>query len=343
MAASVIGLAGCSVAPSSNSVNPPQGNATPATVAYVNASLLDPSGLPELQGYSTVVGDKGASAGTLQLPASPLYYGGPMATDPSGQIYVAEAANGSNQARQILVYAAGSTGTATPSRAIQLPSTNPIPANRIAVDPTGRVYVLNLGKIGTSTTIDIYAANATGAPTPTRTLQLTNVLPPVADIVADAAGNVYCACFFEGQWTVAVYSASASGASMPSRTINFGTSFLYGVGVDTAGDVFVNVCNGCNTSANEIEEFSPGASGTPTPTRTINLSAPSGLYVSGGGPVRIDGAGNIFTSLVLFSHQDPIYRSIPIYGFDPSASGSAAPSVQITPLNGGYNTFFALN
>lgn len=129
---------------------------------------------------------------------------------------------------------------------------------------------------------------------------------------------------------------------MPSRAINFGTSMLYGVAVDTAGDVFVNVCDGCNTRANAIEEFAPGASGNAAPTRTINLSAPSGFQIIGGGPIRIDGVGNIFTSLELWSNPT-LNISIVIYGFEANASGAATPSVQIVPAYGGYNNFFALN
>lgn len=67
-------LSGCATLP-----KPAPANTTPATVAYVNG----PFGVG-IVGYSTVPPNIGSSINTLTLPPSPLYYGGPLATDPSG-------------------------------------------------------------------------------------------------------------------------------------------------------------------------------------------------------------------------------------------------------------------
>lgn len=166
---------------------------------------------------------------------------------------------------------------------------------------------------------------------PIRTLQLTNVGTPVADIAADAAGNIYGACFFPNQWTVAVYSPTAAGPSMPTRTISFGASFLWGVAVDPAGDVFVNVCDGCSSSANAIQEFAPGANGTAVPINIISLTAGAPWTIDGGGPVRLDGAGNIFTSM-LVTNLNTTLNNIVVYGFAPIATGSAVPRADYSSL-----------
>ncbi len=326
--ASAICLAGCSGLPAAHT------NTAPATVAYMNGS-----GGAGIVGYSTVPANNGSSMGTLTLPPSPLYYGGPLATDPSGQIYIA-AADGANHAAQILIYPPNSTGAATASRTINLND-----VNRLAVDPAGRVYVLNLAGGYGPPTVAVYSATASGAATPLRTLQLTNVLPPVADMTADAAGNIYVAAYLGNGWTIAVYPPTATGPSTPTRTIDFGTygtSIVYGVAVDSARDIFANVGSGSYNGPNAIEEFAPGANGAATPINTINLTVGSPWQIATGGPVRLDGAGNIFTSLTLLSH-DTALDSIVVYGFEPTATGSAVPTVQIAPTDGGYNTFFAVN
>ena len=59
--------------------------------------------------------------------------------------------------------------------------------------------------------------------------------------------------------------------------------------------------------------------------------------------MRLDGTGNIFTSLQRRSTTDPgALDSIVVYGFKPTATGSTAPTVQIAPTDG-YDTFFVVN
>ena len=98
---------------------------------------------------------------------------------------------------------------------------------------------------------------------------------------------------------------------------------------------------GCDEGASTIEEFAPGASGATVPIKTINLTAGSLGQINAGGPVRVDGAGNIFTSLAIWSPNQELVNVF--YGFAPDATGDAVPTVQFAPPQGGSNGFFALN
>jgi hypothetical protein len=196
-------------------------------------------------------------------------------------------------------------------------------------------------------TVSVYAADASGAATPVRTFVLTDVLPPLEDMVADAAGNLYvAACLRNNGWAVSVYAPTANGPATPTRTIDFGangTAWVYGVAVNSAGNIFANLCSGCYEGASTIEEFAPGASGAAVPIKTINLTAGSLGQINAGGPVRVDGAGNIFTSLAILppSPGGPLLNVF--YGFGPDATGDAVPIVQFAPPEGGANGWLALN
>jgi len=333
--AAAISLAGCGGPP-----NPSPVNTAPATLAYVFGVE---SGTYGMLTYSTAPANNGSPVASLRAAGQQ----GPIATDSAGQIYIGGAPNpvDPNDLGDIFIYPPNSRGNASPSRTIRL-SFFP---NRLAVDPTGRVYVADLPdgyENGAPMTVSVYAADASGPATPLRTIVLTNVVPFVTDMVADAAGNLYLAALLRNpnQWTVAVYSPTANGPSTPARTIDFGPdglAWVYGVGVDSKGDIFANVCSGCYEGASTIEEFAPGASGAATPINTINLTGGSLGQVQAGGPVRVDGAGNIFTSLAFWT-PDAV-QVIVFYGFAPNATGDAVPTVQFAPPNGGWNGWIALN
>ncbi len=332
--AASIGLAGCGSVTNPSPVNT---NTAPATLAY---AFGVESGLPVMLEYSTAPGNNGSPIGSLQAGQ------GPIATDSAGQIYILYPnPNGALQAGEIVVYAPNSTGDASPLRTIQL---DYLP-NRLAVDPTGRTYVANLPDNwtnGAPVTVSVYASDASGAATPLRTFVLTTALPPVQDMVADAAGNLYvAACLRGNQWAIAVYPPTANGPSTPARTIDFGAdglAWVYGVAVDSEGNIFANVCPSCDEGASTIEEFAPGAQGAATPIKTINLTGGSLGQIDAGGPVRVDGAGNIFTSLALWA-PDTGQLVNGFYGFGPDATGDAVPTMQFAPPEGGTNGFLALN
>ena len=324
-------LAGC------GATNPSPVNTAPATLAYVFGVE---SGLPVMMEYSTAPSNSGTSVRSIEAVQ------GPIATDSTGQIYILYPnSNGAIPGGEIVVHPPNATGSATPSRTIQL---DYLPY-KLAVDPTGRVYVSDLPATwttGTPTTVSVYAPDASGEAVPLRTFVPTNLYPAISDMVADAAGNLYVAGSTPNGWVVAVYPPTAIGPSTPARTIDFGAdglAWVYGVAFDSAGHIFANVCSGCYVGASTIEEFAPGASGAAVPIRTINLSAGSLGQVEAGGPVRVDGAGNIFTSIAI-SPPGPEASLIKVfYGFGPDATGDAVPMAQFAPPEGDPNGFLALN
>ncbi len=173
-----VGLAGCGSVTSSSAA-PELGHhiqtqpSQPATVAYVFGQTE--SGVGAMLQYSTAPGNNSSPVASLQAPQ------GSIATDSTGQIYIA--------AGDIFVYPPNSTGNARPSRIIHLDYF----ANRIAIDPTGRIYALDFPDgwtAGASMPVDVYAADARGVTKLLRSILLTNVLPPVLDMAADAAGNL---------------------------------------------------------------------------------------------------------------------------------------------------------
>lgn len=330
-------MPGCAGPPA---VAPSYASGAPATVAYMLGDVDT-----AIKGYSAVPANNGSLLGTLTYPSS--YYGGPLATDSTGQIYAAVAINPVDPLNlgDIFIYPPNSTGGGTPSRTINI---NSYQGSALAVDSAGLVYVaINTGSAEDAPPpmVSVYSATASGIATPLRTLQLTNVFPTgVTDIAADAAGNIYVAgCTKTMGFVIAIYPPTATGSSTAARTITFGSSAVFGVAVNATGNIFANVCSGCYSGPNfVIEEFAPGADGEATPINTISLPAESGWINAGGGPVRLDGAGNIFTSLQRVSTNPSVLDIDVVYGFESTATGNSAPTVQIAPPKG-YNNFFALN
>lgn len=303
---------------------PPQtSGSSGAKVVYLAGSVGT-----AIKGYTVQTATNALPISTLTYP--PNYYGGPVAIDSSGQLYVIVAETTTSDlgmGGDVFVYPPDSTGQATPSRTIE---PNIWGACALAVDANGLLYVGFNPGAGTTQMIAVYSATASGAGNPLRTLAVTGVAV-ILDMAVDAAGNIYVAGYrVNGDNAIAIYSSQASGA-VPSRTITFPNSNVYGVAVDAAGDIFANVCRNCTDTSIDIEEFAPGASGAATPFRTINLPLGSGRRFGNGGPVRLDSAGNIFTSAEV-NYGSPEFPIV-VFGFAPNATGDAAPFAQITPAD----------
>lgn len=304
-------------------------NTAPATVAYVwgnDDQNQSASGPPQtILKYSTVSPSSSSPAGTLTLP--PLFNGWPIAVDSFGQLYVGGFFY-PNDNPLILVYPPNSIGAATPSRTIEI--NGPGEIITLAVGPNGLLYV---GIVGTeSIAVAVYSADATGTVAPLRTVQLPySDSVQYLDVVADAAGNIYVAFYPVLPGTgppgyIDVYAPDATGPT-PTRTITL-SSIVFGVAVNDTGQLFADTClasiAGCS-----VEEFAPDADGSASPINTIDVPNRSAGMQYWGGPVRLDGVGNIFVSSGI---RDPSTDVVDffVYGFAPSATGDATPSVRIT-------------
>ena len=277
--------------------------------------------------------------GTLLPPAGAQIYS--IATDSAGQIYLGGSAIDSNgySLAQVFVYAPGATGQATPLRKINLIDDIQdtdyfyLPFE-MAVDSSGRLYVVGVGVIGT------FPANANGD-----TPAITTVLYPEEQVsvdsseigpmgvAVDGSGNIYLASYLPGidqPGYIYEYSAGASGNATPLRAIQT-QGIPYGLALDASGNIYtsldtltLNSTGGITASANQIVEYG-GPAGSPVIVKTI-AGAATGLAF-GSGP-QIDQAGNLYLVSVVTSGTgtDATYTNN-VVGFAPTATGNVEPGI----------------
>jgi len=316
-------------------------NGTPATMAYM-LGYGPTGGLPDrVVGYRIGTGTNDNPVSTLLLPSQSA--GWWLTTSPSKEVYVV-AFPLSGGGNQILVYAAGASGSAAPSRVIDLAY---FPQS-LVVDASGNLYVASNNGPAQNILVSVYSPDATGQAVPVRTLQSRTNEQPL-DITVDLAGYIYVAGaphIDAGNLPysfIDVYSPDAEGYPEPIRSIDFPV-FISGIAVDGNGNIFASVPSSLNTSSGppptsiSIEEFSPDANGYAVPTKIIPLPTQTAVGFPGGGLVRFDGAGNLFTPEVTGNTSEDSYG---LYKISPGSTDSTA-VVQSAPTNilGGV---FALN
>jgi hypothetical protein len=286
--------------------------------------------------FSTGASGEAKPTGTLVPPSNITVLS--VATDGAGQIYVGGGTTLFDT--EILVYAAGATGSATPLRTIQFAGTESsfIVPNSMAVDASGAIYVTGEGG-----NIAVVAPGANGVTTPARLLTSGQLTGPVG-IAVDAAGEIFVSDelpagpgdnFVEG--TILVFAAGANGSDDPVRVITGQTptettaDAYYGIAVDAAGDIYtVYDAETFDTSGNltgstaTLEEFASGATGTPIPTKVI--FGTQTMLTTGGG-MRMDSAGNLYVVNVGGTESVPTFS---VLGFSPTATGTNAPGLVIT-------------
>lgn len=236
------------------------------------------------------------------------------AVDDSGNIYVAAYNLDTPQVSEILEYASGATGAASPIRTLTLPPV--MTPGAIAVDATGQVYVLLYG----GNEINIYAAGATGNAAPTRQINgPMALLNDALSLAVDSAQNIYVANNYGSN--VLVFASTANGSVLPTRVIvgNATGLFLWpsGITVDAVGDIFTT---SDSLATQVLLEFAPGANGNVAPIRS--LDSPSAQLFLG---VAVDATGNLYT---VNENPSTLVPSILVYS--PNASGITAPTATIT-------------
>lgn len=320
------GAASTTAAPSTAQLSPDG-----ATNVYVSQS--SPSYGSVLQFKATSNGTASPNSTVTTQAANPLKYG--LAVDPSGSIYVGALALSPNgNGAEVLVYPAGSSATASPTRTILGGTASFTDPQYMAVDSSGQLYVLDPS--GSASANDggvyVFASTAKGATTPVRHLQgsltqlATSELPNAISV--DAVGNIYVlltpTTVDIASWTILVFSATQNGNVAPARVITVTPVTLplllvaaSAYALDASGDLYVAYVG---TEGEAITEFASNGSTTATPVKTISGSA-TGL--SSVFALRVDAAGNIFTLSTGSS-------GVSVDAFGASGSGNLAPAVQFT-------------
>jgi hypothetical protein len=293
-------------------------------------------------GQSYVLQYSATATGTVTptatlLPAS-TFVPECVATDSVGEVYVG-GYSGTNGLYEVLVYAAGASGPATPLRTITLPSSyssasSYIDPTSLSVDAAGNLYVL-----GEDAVVAVYAANASGAATPSRLIagSATGLLEPLG-IAADALGNIYVSNVVptgisSESGEILVFQTGSTGNVAPVRTIT-SPSIFYGVALDASGDLFtaedtvtVSSSGQVTGTTGEIVAFAPLSNGAATPYRTI---AGPATGITFGGGIRVDGAGNVYMlNDTVTASSTGNTATYTVLGFGPQASGDAEPAVDM--------------
>jgi len=189
--------------------------------------------------------------GTLQTPAGSslvLPYN-PLGIAINGtSLFVTNQVNNS-----IEVYTAGSTGSASPKRSIQL---NFEPTS-VAVDSHGNTFV------GGSTTgfVAVFAPRAHGRATPIQVISLPDGHKLINGVAVDSAGDMYVSDTNE----VSEFTTPTTKPTLFRAIVGTGQqSGPAGMALDSSGELYV-----ANTADNNVLAYSPTANGTSPPDRTI--------------------------------------------------------------------------
>jgi sugar lactone lactonase YvrE len=269
------------------------GCANNGTAAGPSSTTLTATYVYTLQGESSgeIVEKFNAGASGNSNPATSLnlpstFTPNSLSTDASGNLYVGGSMlNGTLSVGEVLVYASGATGSATPTRTITFSQTF------VSMVVSGTT----LYTIGYYGGIMAFNASTSGAAVATKTIDgaLTTLDANTnAAVGVDGNGNVYAEESTSSTINVVEFASTASGNVAPTRTLSL-TGFTYGMAVDATGNIYVsqNLLVGTGYGAGQIAVF--GASGT-TPGKTLVLTGSTSSLVGG---LQADRNGNIFAIL----------------------------------------------
>ena len=253
---------------------------------------------------------------TLVLPTD--FTPNALVTDSAGQIYVG---GQGSLGGLVLVYPSGATGSATPSRVVNVFS----PPSAISVNASGLLYVAGFGTDGTTPQVDVYSATATGSSAPLRSLSPLGI-QLITALTTDSSGNLYVAGPNpSNHGYISTYPPGASGSVTPSRTIQSDFNF-YSLTVDVKGNLFATT-----DGPNEVQlvEYSTSASGQAVPTATFTLAAPVDEEPFIGSVVQ-DAAGNFYFAASVLTSRTAT-PAMTIYTLAPGFSSTSSPVRTLSP------------
>lgn len=206
----------------------------------------------------------------------------------------------------VTVYAANAGGNVAPQTTIAGSNTQLGPAEGIAFDAAGNMYVSNKGVGCVTACVAVFPPGASGNMAPLRTIcgdktQLTGL---IAGVALDAAGEIYVAVSPE---SILVFAPGASGNVAPIRVITgqgSGLATPIGIALDANGDLYVANETAGSTGIGSVTEYAPGASGAAAPVATIAgsstlIAEPRGLALSNGSIYVVNGLPGS-TSITLY-------------------------------------------
>jgi hypothetical protein len=154
--------------------------------------------------------------------ATGLAFPSAITLDPNGDIYVvnAETANTKSSLPSITVYAAGSTGNASPAATITGSNTGLIYSSNIALDSSGNLYAIGIASDG-EFSVNGYAPGSNGDVSPAASITgvATDLNGPIG-LALDSNGNLYVLNSRDSSTgSVTVYAPGSSGNIPPIATV----------------------------------------------------------------------------------------------------------------------------
>jgi surface antigen len=257
------------------------------------------------------------AGGSAVVPAS---NSGPIASAPSstgGSSVALFVPNDLGVTGNVVAFDADASGNVAPIATIAGSNTSLGPAEGVAFDASGDMYVSNKGVGCVTSCVAVFAAGASGNVAPIRKIcgNNTQLSGLIAGIAVDSAGFTYVA---QGPENILVFAPGANGNVAPVRVITgqgTGLASPVGIGVDAKGDVYVANETGGSSGSGTVTEYAPGASGAAAPIATIAgsstlIASPRGLTLANGKIYVVNGMPGAFSVAV----------------FPQGANGNVAPS-----------------
>lgn len=319
---------------------PPLATGGATTLYAVQSNLFIDGATPDaiLSFSATATGTVTPSA-ALNAPSGVVFTN--VATDTAGNLYVSalfvtvtSTAITPTGVSEILVYPAGSTGTATPSRTITGASTGLTYPFSLAIDSTGQLYVGQTTDYQEATqgtgSILVFPSGANGNTAPARTIagSATGLSSP-SSLAVDTTGQLYEADYNGG--SVFAFAAGANGNVAPTRILDGLAGGAYGVAVDTGNNLYVTGVDSTQ-SYGIIAEFAPTAGNTTPPLRTIGGAGLGATYSIGN--LLVDRVGNIY---VPYAYSSTGYA---LAAFGPTATGDVGPATRQSLSGGRFYDYY---